>query len=184
MTYSILHRHVSENDDVEEEEHSFIEWYLPSSKILYNTFQLSDIHFQMPQSSAFLFTHTTSSFFRSSTQKNLLKFDRFIHSRFTFFRFSSILEFYVRDYDDDVIEAVFCEPYSHQRPNCRTSNLGSCEPLCIKSRIAQHSMKPRSNPLNRATLDGNSIKQIWGCASIFTWKTELHDTPSITYCIV
>ena len=38
------------------------------------------------------FSHTTSSSPRSSAQKNLLKFDHFIHSCFTFFRFSSILE--------------------------------------------------------------------------------------------
>jgi len=38
------------------------------------------------------FSHTISSTPRSSAQKNLLKFDRFTHSCFAFFRFSSILE--------------------------------------------------------------------------------------------
>ena len=65
--------------------------------------------------------------------------------------------------------------------NLNQTNFGLCKPLRIKPRIARHLMQPRSNPPNRATLNENSVKWIWRCASIFTWKTKSHDTLSLTF---
>jgi len=139
------------------------------------------------------FSHTTSFSLRSSAQKNLLKFDRFFHLRFAFFRFSSILEV-LRSrlwwwcYSSIISWIIFTSKtelhdlQSHMATddNLNQTNLELCEPLRIKPRIARHSMKPQSNPPNRTTLDENSVKRIWGCISIFTWKTESQDTPPIT----
>jgi len=131
------------------------------------------------------FSHTTSSSPRSSAQKNLLKFNCFIHSHFAFFRFSSILEI-LRSrlwwwcYSSNILWTIFTsKTESHDLQsrmatddNLNQTNLGLCEPLRIKSQIARHSMKPRSDPMNRATLDENSVKRIWRYANIFTWKIE------------
>jgi len=138
------------------------------------------------------FSHTTSSSPRSSAQKNLLKFDRFIHSRFAFFKFALILEI-LRSrlwwlcYNNSISWTIFTlktesqDLQSHMatNDNLNQTNFGLCEPLRIKPRIARHLMQPRSDPTNRATLNENSVKWIWRCASIFTWKTKSHDTLSI-----
>jgi len=135
------------------------------------------------------FSHTTLSSPRSSAQKNLLKFDRFIHSRFAFFRFLSILEilrsrlwwwYYSSSISWTIItskiESHDLQSHMATDDNLNQTDLGLCEPLRIKPWIVRHSMKPRSDLLNRKTLEENSIKWIWGCASIFTWKTESQDT--------
>lgn len=62
-------------------------WVILTSKCL------SLLHFLLcTYSSSQDFSHTTSSSPRSSTQKNLLKFDRLIRLHFAFFGFLSILE--------------------------------------------------------------------------------------------
>ena len=167
-------------------------WVILTSKCL------SLLHSLLRTCSSFEgFSHTTSSSSRSSVQKNFLKFNRFIHSCFTFFRFLSILEILRSQlwwwcYNNSISWIIFTSKTESQDlqshvaidDNLNQTNLGLCEPLRIRPRIARHSMKHRSDLLNRATLDKNSIKWIWGCASIFTWKTESQDTLLIAYCIV